>query len=238
MQELDASSRLTAMPMPDGDALSRRRSVEDGGAVPGGAEWWRSSTAPGGEGMVVKPLGFRRCAAAAAWCSRRSKCRGSEYLRIIYGPEYDLPAQSGAAQKARPRPEAVAGHARVRAGAGGAGRASSPASRCAACTSACSRSSRWKASRSIRACRCRGRRRADVVARHRLIRRQPALLAFRATGFYGCRGFLHGIRRRLVELIDKLLHVLAAHRLVHLDLGLRGLGEDLFVCQESVERGT
>jgi protein phosphatase len=44
----------------------------------------------GGEGMVVKPLDF-----LAKHNDRliqpALKCRGSEYLRIIYGPEYLLP---------------------------------------------------------------------------------------------------------------------------------------------------
>lgn len=47
-------------------------------------------TAAGNEGMVVKPLDFiskgRRGIAQPA-----VKCRGPEYLRIIYGPEYLLP---------------------------------------------------------------------------------------------------------------------------------------------------
>ncbi|MEM9069803.1 MAG: polynucleotide kinase-phosphatase [Myxococcota bacterium] len=50
-------------------------------------EWWLETTAKGGEGMVIKPL---------AWIHRSEralvqpaiKCRGPEYLRIIYGPEY------------------------------------------------------------------------------------------------------------------------------------------------------
>jgi polynucleotide kinase-phosphatase len=49
--------------------------------------WWESLTESGGEGMVVKPLSFvqkgRRDLAQPA-----VKCRGREYLRIIYGPEY------------------------------------------------------------------------------------------------------------------------------------------------------
>ncbi|HEX8696099.1 MAG TPA: polynucleotide kinase-phosphatase [Longimicrobium sp.] len=52
--------------------------------------WWEEMTERGGEGMVVKPLGFvahgRRGLAQPA-----VKCRGREYLRIIYGPEYTLP---------------------------------------------------------------------------------------------------------------------------------------------------
>jgi len=48
---------------------------------------WESLTESGGEGMVVKPLSFvqkgRRDLTQPA-----VKCRGREYLRIIYGPEY------------------------------------------------------------------------------------------------------------------------------------------------------
>lgn len=54
------------------------------------AEWWQALTSAGGEGMVVKPLDFvskgRRGYAQPA-----VKCRGPEYLRIIYGPEYLIP---------------------------------------------------------------------------------------------------------------------------------------------------
>ena len=52
--------------------------------------WWEELTARGGEGMVVKPLEFiargRRGLIQPA-----VKCRGREYLRIIYGPEYSAP---------------------------------------------------------------------------------------------------------------------------------------------------
>jgi protein phosphatase len=55
-----------------------------------GVEWWERLTERGGEGMVVKPFDFvargRRGLAQPA-----VKCRGREYLRIIYGPEYDAP---------------------------------------------------------------------------------------------------------------------------------------------------
>ncbi|MFI5783204.1 polynucleotide kinase-phosphatase [Nocardia sp. NPDC051570] len=51
--------------------------------------WWTELTAAGGEGMVVKP----RASLVSASGTRRLvqpgvKCRGPEYLRIIYGPEY------------------------------------------------------------------------------------------------------------------------------------------------------
>jgi protein phosphatase len=51
--------------------------------------WWEEMTSRGGEGMVVKPLSFiargRRGLVQPA-----VKCRGREYLRIIYGPEYTV----------------------------------------------------------------------------------------------------------------------------------------------------
>jgi len=55
-----------------------------------GIAWWEQLTGAGGEGIVVKPL---------SWLVRSKrglvqpavKCRGREYLRIIYGPEYTAP---------------------------------------------------------------------------------------------------------------------------------------------------
>ena len=52
-------------------------------------DWWTELTAAGGEGMVVKPIDF--VARSGRGLQPGIKCRGSEYLRIIYGPEYDLP---------------------------------------------------------------------------------------------------------------------------------------------------
>ena len=56
-----------------------------------GTLWWEDVTSRGGEGMVVKPVdcivrGRRGLVQPAV------KCRGREYLRIIYGPEYTAPA--------------------------------------------------------------------------------------------------------------------------------------------------
>lgn len=55
-----------------------------------GIRWWEELTERGGEGMVVKPLEFiaksRRGLVQPAL-----KCRGREYLRLIYGPEYTAP---------------------------------------------------------------------------------------------------------------------------------------------------
>ena len=52
--------------------------------------WWQELTEQGSEGIVVKPLDFiargRRGLVQPA-----VKCRGRDYLRIIYGPEYTAP---------------------------------------------------------------------------------------------------------------------------------------------------
>ena len=53
--------------------------------------WWLSMTGRGGEGMVVKPASsIMRTARGLVLPG--VKCRGREYLRIIYGPEYLEPA--------------------------------------------------------------------------------------------------------------------------------------------------
>jgi protein phosphatase len=52
--------------------------------------WWEELTLSGGEGMVVKPLDF--CARGKKGLLQPAiKCRGPEYLRIIYGPDYTMP---------------------------------------------------------------------------------------------------------------------------------------------------
>jgi protein phosphatase len=52
--------------------------------------WWEDLTGNGGEGMVVKPLNFISTGQRGLM-QPAVKCRGAEYLRIIYGPEYTLP---------------------------------------------------------------------------------------------------------------------------------------------------
>ncbi len=52
--------------------------------------WWEEMTAAGGEGMVVKPKSFV-ATGSRGLVQPAVKCRGREYLRIIYGPEYTLP---------------------------------------------------------------------------------------------------------------------------------------------------
>ncbi len=55
-----------------------------------GIRWWEEMTGRGGEGMVVKPLDFIT-RGARGLVQPAVKCRGREYLRIIYGPEYTAP---------------------------------------------------------------------------------------------------------------------------------------------------
>jgi protein phosphatase len=54
--------------------------------------WWEAMTEAGGEGMVVKPLTFL-ATGPGGLVQPAVKCRGREYLRIIYGPEYTRPDQ-------------------------------------------------------------------------------------------------------------------------------------------------
>ncbi|MBI6121459.1 polynucleotide kinase-phosphatase [Salegentibacter maritimus] len=53
-------------------------------------KWWTELTEKGGEGMVVKPYDFVSFGKEGL-LQPAVKCRGSEYLRIIYGAEYDTP---------------------------------------------------------------------------------------------------------------------------------------------------
>lgn len=50
-------------------------------------KWWEDLTRQGGEGMVIKPLDFV-ARGPKGNVQPALKCRGREYLRIIYGPEY------------------------------------------------------------------------------------------------------------------------------------------------------
>jgi protein phosphatase len=85
---------LAALCQADPDLLTatphRLVDLADPASEEAATAWWEDLTGRGGEGMVIKPLGFlargRRGLAQAAL-----KCRGREYLRIIYGPEYTLP---------------------------------------------------------------------------------------------------------------------------------------------------
>src|SRR5205823_1973090 len=52
-----------------------------------GIDWWTRLTERGGEGMVVKPCSFI-LRGNRGLVQPAVKCRGREYLRIIYGPDY------------------------------------------------------------------------------------------------------------------------------------------------------
>jgi protein phosphatase len=77
---------------PDRIAPTARRIVDvtDDASIAAGVDWWESLTAIGGEGMVVKPVaGLVR--GRHGLVQPGVKCRGREYLRIIYGPDYAEP---------------------------------------------------------------------------------------------------------------------------------------------------
>ena len=67
-----------------------RVNVTDAASESAAITWWEEMTAAGGEGMVVKPLPFV-ATGSRGLVQPAVKCRGREYLRIIYGPEYTLP---------------------------------------------------------------------------------------------------------------------------------------------------
>jgi protein phosphatase len=78
-----------------GDGVVTRtewRTVElaDAEACADAISWWETLTAGGGEGMVVKPRAFVT-RGKKGLAQPALKVRGREYLRIIYGPEYDAP---------------------------------------------------------------------------------------------------------------------------------------------------
>lgn len=64
--------------------------VNDESSVQSGISWWLNLTGNGGEGMVVKPE-FFTAKYKGEVIQPAVKCRGREYLRIIYGPEYLMP---------------------------------------------------------------------------------------------------------------------------------------------------
>jgi protein phosphatase len=64
--------------------------LDDADSVEAGVAWWTQLTATGGEGMVVKPADTI-VETGRGVTQPGVKCRGPEYLRIIYGPEYTTP---------------------------------------------------------------------------------------------------------------------------------------------------
>lgn len=84
---LDVAGRLA-----DADPLVRLTrhlfvDLTDEASVAEAVAWWETLTGDGGEGMVIKPVeGLAR--GKRGLVQPAIKCRGREYLRIIYGPEY------------------------------------------------------------------------------------------------------------------------------------------------------
>lgn len=70
--------------------VHRALNMGDADQVADAVAWWEAMTAAGGEGMVVKPASFI-ARGKRGLLQPAIKCRGAEYLRIIYGPDYDRP---------------------------------------------------------------------------------------------------------------------------------------------------
>jgi hypothetical protein len=90
---LAQADRLVAAD-PDLFTPTRRMVVDlaDPASVAAATDWWLAMTEAGGEGMVVKPWsGLTATDAQGRLVQPGVKCRGREYLRIIYGPEYTRP---------------------------------------------------------------------------------------------------------------------------------------------------
>jgi protein phosphatase len=66
--------------------------LTDPNSITNATTWWEERTAKGSEGMVVKPIDFLN-QGQRGLIQPAIKCRGREYLRIIYGPEYTTPEQ-------------------------------------------------------------------------------------------------------------------------------------------------
>ena len=89
LEELDA----LADHAPETLCRTARRFVDlsDDRLVEQATDWWYSLTEDGGEGVVVKPA-EPIITTGRGFVQPGVKCRGREYLRIIYGPEYLKPA--------------------------------------------------------------------------------------------------------------------------------------------------
>ncbi|MEI8146201.1 MAG: polynucleotide kinase-phosphatase [Alphaproteobacteria bacterium] len=72
---------------------TRTKTVDlaDEASIEAAIRWWLDMTEQGGEGMVVKPADFI-ARGPKGLIQPAVKCRGRDYLRLIYGPDYDAPA--------------------------------------------------------------------------------------------------------------------------------------------------
>jgi protein phosphatase len=88
---MDLAHRLAAGGSPMLMATNWRAvNLGDEAACAETAAWWDDLTSKGGEGMVAKPAAFI-ARGEKGLIQPALKVRGAEYLRIIYGPEYDAP---------------------------------------------------------------------------------------------------------------------------------------------------
>ncbi len=81
LSEAEPMLKTTGWKVFDGANAEDRRQV---------VEWWSQHTAAGGEGMVIKPNAFL-VRGDRGIIQPAMKVRGRDYLRIIYGPDYDMP---------------------------------------------------------------------------------------------------------------------------------------------------
>ena len=92
---MGVADRLAAC---DPDLFRPTRTIEvavgDPKSEAAAVDWWEAVTSDGGEGMVVKPVD-NVVANDGRIAPPGIKCRGPEYLRIVYGPEYTRPEQLG-----------------------------------------------------------------------------------------------------------------------------------------------
>jgi PNKP adenylyltransferase domain, ligase domain len=87
---MDIAARLAEAGKPLAVTRWDAIALDDADACAKAVAWWDEITARGGEGMVVKPAAFI-ARGAKGLIQPALKVRGREYLRIIYGPEYDAP---------------------------------------------------------------------------------------------------------------------------------------------------
>ena len=81
LTEADPILQTTGWKRFDGSSASDNADIID---------WWLDHTQAGGEGMVIKPNAFL-LRGDRGIIQPAMKVRGRDYLRIIYGPDYDLP---------------------------------------------------------------------------------------------------------------------------------------------------
>ncbi len=124
---LDLADRLVAAD-PALFTPTGRRVVDlaDEASVAEATHWWTELTGSGGEGMVVKPYSGLALTENGRLVQPGIKCRGREYLRIIYGPDYltrlrELRGRSTGRKRALALREHALGLAALDAMTGGSG---------------------------------------------------------------------------------------------------------------------